>query len=257
MSATSATSSAPSLALLGAEPLRALLEFAGTQLWPRRRDALGDGHPVVLFPGLASDGLALGPLKTLCRSLGHPACDWGRGFNTGPTGDLDEWISDLADDVARLIEPHGQRASLIGWSLGGVYAREIARQRPELVRQVVTIGTPFAGTVAQTRAGWAFRLLNGQPAPSDEALQARLRRCPPVPTTSIYSRSDGVVAWQACQQVEGRGRFENVEVQGSHLGLGWNPQVFDVIAGRLAQPDGARRGSARAQAEPDACATPA
>ena len=77
---------------------------------------------------------------------------------------------------------------------------------------------------------------DGLQALLDDATHARLRRCPPVPTTSVYSRSDGVVAWQACVQAAGRGRFENIEVQSSHLGLGWNAQVFDIIADRLVQP---------------------
>jgi pimeloyl-ACP methyl ester carboxylesterase len=230
--------SAPSLALLGAEPLRAFLEYARTHLRPVAREAAGDGHPVVLFPGLASDGAAVGPLKKLCNSLGHPAFDWGRGFNVGPKGDLQDWVADLADDIEQLIAPYGRSATLIGWSLGGVYAREIARQRPLLARQVITIGTPFAGNAEQTRAGWLFRVLNGQPALFDDATHARLRRCPPVPTTAIYSRTDGVVAWQACRQAAGRGQSENIEVQGSHMGLGWNMQVFDVIADRLMQPEG-------------------
>jgi pimeloyl-ACP methyl ester carboxylesterase len=254
---STATPSAPSLVLLGAEPLRAFFEFTRTQLRPFVRDGAGDGHPVVLFPGLASDGVAVAPLKRLCSSLGHPACDWGRGFNVGPKGDLEQWIASLADDVEALIEPHGSSATLIGWSLGGVYAREIARQRPAIARQVITIGTPFAGNAGQTRAGWLFRMLNGQPAQLDDATHARLRRCPPVPTTSIYSRTDGVVAWQACRQTAGRGCFENIEVQGSHLGLGWNSQVFDVIADRLEQPEGAWRPYAPAGPRRMAIATPA
>jgi pimeloyl-ACP methyl ester carboxylesterase len=230
--------SAPSLTLLGAEPLRATLEYVGMHLRPMKRVAAGDGHPVVVFPGLASDGSAVAPLKRFCRSLGHPSFDWGRGFNTGPRGELGTWIDELSNDVERLIEGHGERATLIGWSLGGIYAREVARHRPHLARQVITIGTPFAGRAKQTRAGLLYRVLNGQPAKLDEDWHARLQSCPPVPTTSIFSRSDGVVAWQACQQAQGRGRFENVEVRGSHLGLGWNAQVFDVIGDRLRQIEG-------------------
>jgi pimeloyl-ACP methyl ester carboxylesterase len=247
---------APSLALLGAEPMRATLEFLSMQLRPMRREGKGDGHPIVIFPGLASDGAAVAPLNNFCGSLGHPSFDWGRGFNIGPRGELEEWVNGLCDDVQRLIEPYGGRsATLIGWSLGGIYAREVARCRPELARQVVSIGTPFAGRAVHTRAGWLYRLLNGQPAQLDDEWHARLRLCPPVPTTSIYSRSDGVVAWQACQQTEGRGRFENVEVRSSHLGLVWNAQVFDVIADRLAQPEGAWQPYVKASSTVIASAT--
>jgi len=258
MSPTSTSFSAPSLALLGLEPVRATFEFLSMQLRPMRRAGKGDGHPIVIFPGLASDGAAVAPLNNFCGSLGHPSCDWGRGLNTGPRGEIQAWVGELADDVERLIEPYGgRRATLIGWSLGGIYAREVARRRPDLARQVISIGTPFAGRAVHTRAGLLYRLLNGQPAQLDEEWHARLRRCPPVPTTSIFSRSDGVVAWQACQQREGRGRFENVEVRGSHLGLGWNLQVFDVIADRLAQPEGAWRPYVKARPVAIASATSA
>src|SRR5882757_9982479 len=93
--------SAPRLALFGTEPLRALLELTGARLMPWRGRAAdrGDDHPVVLFPGLASDGAAVAPLQRLCQSLGSPATDWGRGLNTGPSGDVNAWIARLGDEV--------------------------------------------------------------------------------------------------------------------------------------------------------------
>jgi pimeloyl-ACP methyl ester carboxylesterase len=236
---------APSWLLLGFEPLRAAFEFAGVQLMDKAALPRGDGHPVVLFPGLASDQRALGPLKGLCRRLGYQPHDWGRGFNTGPEGDVDAWIDELAGDVHALLGGEAHSASLVGWSLGGIYAREVARRLPGRVRQVITIGTPFAGTAEHTHAGLAYRLLNGNEPTLDAALQRRLAEAPPVPATSIFSRSDGVVAWQACLQ-RGPGLHENVEVSGSHCGLGWNAEVFAIVADRLAQPPGRWRPYARA-----------
>jgi pimeloyl-ACP methyl ester carboxylesterase len=229
---------APSLALLGAEPMRAALEYAGMRLMNKKALPAGDGHPIVIFPGLASDRRATAPLKTFCDELGYTAYDWGRGFNTGPQGDPDIWLDDLSEHVARLVERHDERVSLIGWSLGGIYAREVAKRLRDKTRQVITIGTPFAGTAEQSNVGLVYRLLNGRRPDLDDALRAELATAPPVPTTSIYSKSDGIVAWQTCIQQAGRSQTDNVEVGGSHCGMGWNPSVLKVIADRLSQPDG-------------------
>jgi hypothetical protein len=262
MSITTPTTSAPAPALrpvppawwlLGLEPVRAAIEYAGSQLRLRRArgEAAGDGHTVVVFPGLASNGRSVSWLVDFCRSQGYDAHDWGRGFNTGPRGDVDAWLDGLADDVCTLAarNPHGQRhVSLVGWSLGGLYAREVAKKLGSAqARGVITLGTPFAGTVAQTRAGLLYRLLNGAHPVLDAAMSRRLATPPDVPTTSIYSRSDGVVHWQACCHADGcHAMAENVEIPGSHCGLVWNGEVFRVLADRLAQPLGGWRPYAAA-----------
>ena len=235
-----AATGAPSLALLGIEPFRAVVEYARMSLMDWHAATAGDGHPVVIFPGLGTDGCWSAPLKGYCSALGYKARDWGRGVNTGPRGDVEQWLADLAADIERLIANHPQRCTLIGWSLGGIYAREVARHLKRRVRQVVTIGSPFAGDCEHTNAGWLYRLLSGQKVKMDSALAQRLRTAPPVPTTSIYSRSDGIVAWQSCVQ-DGGGHCENVEVSSSHIGLVWNPRVLEVIADRLSQREGAWR----------------
>ena len=230
---------APSLALTSFEAARAAIEYAGMRLMDKSTLPQGDGHPVVLFPGLASDQHAIRPLKEFCQRLGYDAFDWGRGFNTGPKGNPDRWLDALADEVLARVPGHAERISLIGWSLGGIYAREVAKRLGTRARQVITIGTPFAGTSDQTRAGLVYRLLNGGREPViDQAMQRRLRVAPPVPTTSIYSRTDGVVAWQACIQEGSSPQIENIEVTGSHCGLGWNAEVYRVVADRLRQPHG-------------------
>jgi hypothetical protein len=229
---------APAWTLLGAEPLRAALEYASMHLMNKAALPQGDGHPVVIFPGLAADRHSIGPLKDFCAKLGYAAYDWGRGFNTGPQGDVDSWIADLAQHVRGLTSAHRQRVSLVGWSLGGIYAREVAKKLKGRVRQVITIGTPFAGNVEQNNVTWVYRLVNGQKPMLDEALMARLRTPPDVPTTSIFSRTDGVVAWQACIQDGNGRRTENIEVEGSHCGLGWNPDVLAIVADRLRQREG-------------------
>lgn len=230
----------PSWSRFFMEPVRAAFEYGRMATMPRAAPRRGDGHAVIVFPGLASNQRATAPLVSFCEDLGFRACDWGLGFNVGPRGDIDQWLSDLSQHVEGIRSRVGGSMTLIGWSLGGIYAREVAKLLPGRVRQVITIGTPFAGTETSTRVGWLYRLVSGQPARMTSGLARRLARSPGVPTTSIYSRSDGVVAWEACVQPDGRQR-ENIEVQGSHCGMAWNPDVLSIVADRLAQQDGAWR----------------
>ena len=138
-----------------------------------------------------------------------------------------------------MLGPRAPAASLLGWSLGGLYAREVAKRLDAgRVRQVVTIGTPVSAAPRHTHAALVYRLLNGSPPPSDGRLLRTLREAPPVPTTAIYSRGDGVVAWQACLDGTRAPHVENVEAPGSHCGMCWNPAVLRIVADRLAQPAG-------------------
>ena len=239
---------APSLRLLATEPWRALREYV--EHHRRAVDHLprGDGHPVVVFPGLASDELAVRPLLRRLRQLGYDAVDWGRGWNTGPgkDEDVDAWIRSLSGEVESLVarrvrrrakgRRHDGRVSLVGWSLGGLYAREVAKHLRKRVRRVITIGTPFNVTAPDvTHAALVYRVLNGAPAPTDDGLLARLREPPPQPTTSIYSRSDGIVAWDACTHDAQHDHVDEVELDSSHLDMGWNPEVIEAVAQRLAK----------------------
>jgi pimeloyl-ACP methyl ester carboxylesterase len=121
--------------------------------------------------------------------------------------------------------------SLLGWSLGGIYAREVAKRLEGRVRQVITIGTPFGGAPEQNNLRWLFG------AKEHDHELAYLRNAPDVPTTSIFSRSDGVVAWQSCVHDGAQHQTENIEVEGSHCGLGWNPEVLSIIADRLSHTE--------------------
>ncbi|MET0335807.1 MAG: alpha/beta hydrolase [Rhizobacter sp.] len=230
---------APSLALLGVEPFRAVLEYAGMRFMDKQALPDGDGHPVIIFPGLASDKRALVPLRNCCEALGYAVYDWEQGFNTGPQGDIDEWLHNLAQHVRGVATLHNRTVTLIGWSLGGIYAREIAKLHAPLVRQVITLGTPFKARGDETNVAWLYRLVNGNVPVVDDQLAERLRTTPPLPTTSIYSRTDGVVPWESCLlDDEDDESSENIEVDGSHIGLPWNPQVLRIVADRLAQPEG-------------------
>ncbi|HSI58772.1 MAG TPA: alpha/beta hydrolase [Ideonella sp.] len=226
---------APGLLKLAMEG-RAPWEFAAllaASPWLRHLPA-GDGHPVVVFPGLGAPDLSTLPLRHFLRERGYAPQPWGQGFNFGPRrGVVDACVQQLQ----ALQQQHGTRVSLIGWSLGGLYAREIAKLHPELVRCVITLGSPFAGHPRATNAWRFFELVSGHSS-HDPALLAGLRAAPPVPTTSIYSRSDGVVAWQ-CSLNDEQPLAENIEVLASHIGMGMNPVALYAVADRLAQPHGA------------------
>jgi pimeloyl-ACP methyl ester carboxylesterase len=142
--------------------------------------------------------------------------------------------------IDELFERHGgRRISLVGWSLGGLYARQLAKIVPEKVRCVISLGSPFAGSPRSTNAWRTYEMVTGTSI-GDQDLPDRLAEAPPVPTTSIFSRSDGIVAWRACLNSDGP-QVENIEVHGSHCGLGHHPAVVYAIADRLAQPEGGWR----------------
>jgi len=205
----------------------------------------GDGHPVLVFPGLGANDITTLALRRFLDELGYVTHPWGQGFNFGPRHGV---LEQCSADVKRLFRHHAKPVSLIGWSLGGIYARELAKELPDHTRCVITLGTPFTGHPRATNAWRFFELVSGQQV-KDHALLEEIRRTPPVPTTSIYSRTDGVVAWR-CSVMEPGPLSENIEVHASHLGLGMNPLALYVVADRLAQhpgdwqrfePHGARR----------------
>jgi pimeloyl-ACP methyl ester carboxylesterase len=190
----------------------------------------GDGHPVIVFPGLGAADITTAPLRSFLQDLGYSAYPWKQGFNFGPRrGVLDA----VRQHVQRIAERHGEPVSLVGWSLGGLYAREIAKELPQLARCVITLGSPFAGHPRATNAWRFYEMVSGQNV-LDPKLIAQLRGTPPVPTTSIYSRTDGVVAWQ-CSLNDESPLAENIEVHASHIGMGMNPLAMFAIADRLRQ----------------------
>ena len=150
---------APPLSLLATEPLRALFDYVGSRVGSQPLD-VGDGHPVVVYPGLGGGAFTTSHLRSFLRNSGYSVHDWEGGVNTGPDGLLDDWLGSLDDRVRELHRAHGRKVSLIGWSLGGVYAREIAKRSPQSVRQVITLGTPFASLGGGNHAGTVFKLLN-------------------------------------------------------------------------------------------------
>ncbi len=194
----------------------------------------GDGHPVLVFPGLAAGDATTVVIRRFLREMGYAAHAWEQGLNFGPRpGVLEACI----EQIKKLREQHGRKVSLVGWSLGGVYARELAKIMPDDVRLVTTLGSPFTGDPRATNAWRVYRLVSGEKE-IDSARFAALKETPAVPTTSIFSRTDGVVAWQ-CSVEQETATSENIEVHASHVGMGMNPTALYAIADRLAQPEGA------------------
>jgi pimeloyl-ACP methyl ester carboxylesterase len=212
--------------------LRAPLERLafGAATW--RLDALprGDGHPVLLLPAFGMDERSMAPLGQALARLGYAPQDWGEGRNAGLRAPVFERLHGRLDDLMRR---QGRPASLVGWSAGGLYARELARARPAAVRRVFTLGCPLPDCGPPMLAD-AFRaLLDTWRAQRGEAPLALHREPPPVPVTAIHSRSDAVVDWRCTLELERPG-VENVAVDGSHLGLAVNAAVLRVLVPRLA-----------------------
>ena len=199
-----------------------------------RQAPQGDGHPVIVFPGLATGDMTTLVLRNFLKDRGYVPYAWEQGLNRGPRPGV---IEACVARVRQLRAEHGCNVSLVGWSLGGIYAREIAKMIPEDVRSVITLGTPFSGSPRANNAWRLYEFTSGRSIDTDPRLVG-LKEPPPVPTTSVYSRTDGIVAWQCCVEKESE-LAENIEVHASHLGIGMNPTALYAIADRLAQPEGA------------------
>jgi len=227
----------PSLALYLSDIPRAAVEYGVllSTLPLHRTLPTGDGHPVLVLPGLLAADSSTWTLRRILRRLGYRAHGWRLGRNIGPTAKA---VAGMANRLDELHRRYDEPVSLIGWSLGGIFARTLARRSPSSVRQVITLGSPFAMEhEGQSRASrsfnrYAHRHVERPPLP----LAAEAEPLP-VPATSIYSRYDGMVAWRTCLEAPSA-RAENIRVLASHIGYGHNAAVVWAIADRLAQPSG-------------------
>lgn len=230
---------APSRLLAMTELPRAMAEFASLPLAAPllARAPRGDGHSVLVLPGFITTDASTVVLRSFLKRLGYDAHEWGLGRNLGPRAigrEGEKLVAKLQD----LHDRCGTKVSLVGWSLGGVMARIVAQRLPEAVRQVITLGSPFTGSPRATNVWRTYEWLTGQRV-DDPHTRGQIRESASplsMPATSIYSRGDGIVAWQNCLEPEGD-EAENIEVRGSHCGLGVNPAVLYAVADRLAQPE--------------------
>ncbi|MGY1914025.1 esterase/lipase family protein [Blastococcus sp. SYSU DS0973] len=220
----------PARALVSAGALAAGLPLL--RLAPR-----GEPHPVVVLPGWLASDASTRTLRAWLGRLGYPTVGWDLGRNHGPRPGVVDGVRAL---VQRLADEHGGPVSIVGQSLGGIFARRLAQRSPRLVRQVVSLGSPFAGVPMRPRRGAGPDGMVGQFRRLRAVEEVRPAPALPVPSTSVYSRWDGVVDWRTCLQEEGP-HSENVAVHASHLGMGVDPAVLWIIADRMAQPRGAWR----------------
>jgi hypothetical protein len=199
----------------------------------------GDGHPVLVLPGMLADDRSTEPLRTVIAARGLRAFAWEMGPNIGPAKRI---MTEIPRRIERLHERFGQTVSLVGWSLGGLLAREFARDCPEHVRDVVTLGSPLRLRASDppdlTNVGSIYQALRPLHDPTfmnppRETASPQI----PCPSTSIYSRSDGIVPWRSCLD-DADETHENVEVVASHCGLGVNPLSVSIVLDRLVQREG-------------------
>ena len=233
------TSTAPRIAapsrLLQLLELRVFWELAaGVAALPWLRLApRGDGHPVLVLPGLVASDRSTRLLRDFLTRRGYDVHGWGLGRNYGPRPGVE---AAMLATIDKLHADSGRKLSLIGQSLGGAYARLLAAQRPDAVRSVITLGSPIGGHPRASNAWRVYEFTSGKSG-VDPRHWKQVTQAPKVPTTSIYSRSDGIVAWQNSLQARGE-HTESIEVVSSHVGMAVHPLVLYAIAERLAQPEG-------------------
>ena len=204
----------------------------------------GDGHPVLLMPGFMANEGTLFALKMFVGQRGYGVQNWGFGRNVGFHR---RHAEALEQKVRYMHHRSGQKVSLLGWSLGGVFALYAAHQAPECVRSVITLGSPVSidphGSKSPPMVRMLYQLISHPMGPNAHAMLPRTRklrehRKPPVPTSCLYSLGDGVVPPQEATIDGDPAMHENIRVVGSHTGLGFNPMVMAIVADRLAQPEG-------------------
>ena len=190
-------------------------------------------RPVFVMPGFLSSDRSTARLRATLSHLGHTTYGWDLGTNLGPTPEILDGIIERLDD---LYHEHGP-IDVIGWSLGGIFARELARLSPHSIRQVITLGSPFQiRDLKDSNVSPLYQALSHRHVPYLEMrVPSYIREPLEVPTTSIYTRTDGIVRWHHCLNRD-LPRTENIEVYGSHCGLGHNPSALIVVADRLALP---------------------
>jgi pimeloyl-ACP methyl ester carboxylesterase len=226
----------PGLGLLLAE-VRGIFEFNTSLLLSPvlMRAPKGDGHPVLTLPGFLASDLSMAPMRRYLREIGYDTYAWKMGRNVGGVSRM---RAALRDRLAEIHSATGRKISVVGWSLGGVYARDLALQAPHMVRCVVTLGSPFAGDARATNATRLYEALSGEAVEDNSGLRDAIAGDLPVPATSIYSRTDGIVNWRTCV-LRPSETAENIEVYlASHVGLGVNAAALWAVADRLAQSEG-------------------
>jgi pimeloyl-ACP methyl ester carboxylesterase len=204
---------------------RLLFRFPGLARQPR-----GCGQPVLVLPGYGAGDVSTALLQGYLRFLGYHVRGWGRGRTRGEVHHL---MPRVLKRLMSLARKSGQEVTLVGWSLGGYLAREAARERPDLVHRVITLGTPVIGGPKYTVVARRFHRRGIDMDAMEAEIELRNQILLRAPVTAIYSRTDAVVAWRACIDRNGS-NVEHVEVRTTHFGFGFSAEVYRIIAQRLA-----------------------
>ena len=222
----------PSLFLYFTELIRSIWEWIISIPFLKRYQPKkpGDGHIVFVIPGFLASPTSTRPLRKFLNRIGYQAVDWGLGRNYGRLSQVEL----LSRKLNEIYKRNHQKITLIGWSLGGIYARELAKKNPHLIRQLFTLGSPFNGVDEKNNASWLYDLINGKNIEIEYLdMIENLSTPAPIPTTAIYSKKDGIVPWQGCMEKIEDEMHQNVEVRGSHFGLGVNKHVLKIIADKI------------------------
>jgi len=244
---TSSPSSAdpPSALLTALEFPRWVGEYAASRLIDgfSRTSTVGEGRPVLVLPGFAASDFVTGRMRAHLRKSGFGVHGWQLGRNVGLT---DRLVDGLIERFVEVADRYDEPVSIVGWSFGGLLARRIAHEHPDRVRQIICLGSPWRAEGERTRATAMFERSRVRHGLSDRArdIVDQLRQPVPVPTTAIWSRSDGVTSWSGCavDETTTPAIAENIEVPSSHVGMVASPLVLAVVVNRLRQdPDNWQR----------------
>lgn len=187
----------------------------------------GDGHPILLVPGFLNNSLIHILLRKYLNRIGYKTYDWGLGWNTGKMEDL----APLSENLHKIYQKTGEEVSIIGFSLGGVYAREVAKMNPKMTRSVITMGSPFNGLFVKNNVTWLFHFFNPKRTLEENPEFFEQFEAPaPVPTQAIYSKTDGIVPWQGCMEKVEDSLHQNKEIKSSHFGFVMHQDAFEAIA---------------------------
>ena len=224
----------PSL-LYTAMELRILYEFPSCFLSNFLSFTEGDKHPVLVLPGFLGNDLTTYSMRSFFSKLGYASHGWRLGLNLGYS---EKFEAELFKVLHGIYYFFNKKVSIVGWSLGGIFAREIAKKHPEMVRNVITLGSPFNDIMTCTNLKWLYKIVGKEKIEDvNKRLLDNLSNPPAVPTTAIYSNSDGVVSGKGCKNKKCSGSTENISVWSSHVGLGFNLMVYKILADRLAQTE--------------------
>lgn len=208
----------------------ALLELRWKSLMPPSVEPSGEGcgQPVMVIPGFLSSDASTAVLRNALAASGYDVHGWGLGFNWGARGDLLDRVEAQLDSAC------GERpATLIGWSLGGLYAREVAKRRPERVARVITLGSPFSGDIRANNAWRLYEMFNDHKV-DNPPIEARVSEKPPVPTIALWSRQDGIVA-PASARGQPHECDRSIEIDCTHMGFMTAPCAIHAVLAVLAE----------------------